>query len=835
MRLTFLGGANEVGASCTLLEVAGKRILVDAGIRMVRSGSNLPELERLQEGDPIDAVLLTHAHTDHIGALPLVHLAFPRAPIITAAPSKALARVLLQDSLRIMEDAWEREGEVPLYPPHAVDGMLARMATVEPGQPTGIDDGSMVATYLPSGHILGACSITLETPEGTVLFAGDYSLDRQQTIEGMTMPPAGPDLMVTESTYGNRLHADRRKEEQRLVETVARVVAGGGKVLIPSFALGRAQEVILLLLEARRRGHIPDFPVYVDGLVRTMCSVYSQFPEFLTPSLRRRVKEQGCPFFSEGGAIPATRVTREKIPRGRPCAIVASSGMLSGGASRYYAEELCSDPKNAILLTGYQDEESPGHHLLELAAEVEEKGEGLLRIDGQTRRVLCQVGKVGLSAHADARQMLNVVCRVKPRHVVLVHGDDQARQALATTFPESMQVHLPVNGEQLDLKLRRWQRATADRVVFAGMAESDQPVDLAALRARLVERDGPDRRYTASELAAAWHGQSTPARAEAMTAALARATDLFRPDRHRPFLFSAVTTRGERRPARLSRPMDSSGQSILRRARELFKDQPGYRKAGARPDAQVVTLHFDFPDAAAERCRELMAQLARESGWQVELSPKVNQKALTEVARQFLPLCWDILKVRIFPGEPRVQARVRPVMEVPEEELEMARKRFVDLTGKVLEIEVAEEPEDPQMLFDENGRMEQNAAFRRIKKAYGERGVAVLRCSLKTGAEPFIELGFISPQVSERHLDLLAELSRETGWKIQFRCEANQQAIAARARQLMPLEWQVAGEPSFFREEAMICFRTSLAPRRDEVLKVSEQLERETGYQLTLA
>ena len=169
MRLHFLGGANEVGASCLLLEVAGQRLLVDAGIRMQkRDGSQLPDLSRLQEGGPLDAVLLTHAHTDHIGALPMVHLGYPRVPIFTTEPTKALSRVLLQDSLRLMESRWEQEEEIPLYPPHAVEGMLARMSLVSPGQPVQVAE-SIVATYVPSGHILGACSITLDTPEGVIL------------------------------------------------------------------------------------------------------------------------------------------------------------------------------------------------------------------------------------------------------------------------------------------------------------------------------------------------------------------------------------------------------------------------------------------------------------------------------------------------------------------------------------------------------------------------------------------------------------------------------------------------------------------------------------------
>ena len=275
MKIHFLGGANEVGASCSLLEVDGKKILVDAGIRMGSGASSpLPDLERLQELGPPDLILVTHAHADHIGSLPLVHLAYPTVPVVTTAPTKALMSILLGDALKIMNLRWEREEDIPLYPPHAVEGLLSRIQTVGIGEDVPLCRGEVRATFTPSGHVLGACSVALDTAEGMVLFAGDYSVDPQRTVDSMTIPKLRADVVITESTYGDRLHADRSREEKRLVETVKRVVSGGGKVLVPAFALGRAQEVLLILLEAKRRGELGDVPVYADGLVRRICMAY---------------------------------------------------------------------------------------------------------------------------------------------------------------------------------------------------------------------------------------------------------------------------------------------------------------------------------------------------------------------------------------------------------------------------------------------------------------------------------------------------------------------------------------------------------------------------------
>ena len=835
MRFHFLGGASEVGASCTVLEVAGKRLLIDAGVRMraQRAGSALPELDRLQELGAPDAILLTHAHTDHIGALPIVYLGYPQVPIYTTAPSQALTKVLLQDSLRIMESRWEQEEEIPLYPPHAVEGMLGRIQTVPVGQAVPVCD-NITATYIPSGHILGACSITLETPEGTLLFAGDYSLDRQQTVEGMTIPKIRPDLVVTESTYGNRLHSNRRQEEERLVQAVADVVAGGGKALIPAFALGRAQEAILLLLAAQRRGHIPRFPVYVDGMVKTVCQVYTRFPEFLAPALRRQVETSGTPFFFPGGAEAVTRKDRERIARGQPCAIIASSGMLTGGPSRFYAEQLVDNPKNAIFMTGYQDEESPGHHLLQLAHDVETKGEGLLRLDGVARRVVCRVGRYGLSAHADAPQMLSVLTRLNPRHVILVHGDDQAREGLAQTLPSQMKAYRPDNRQTLEFAPFRNVRSGMSRAVYGGLAVPAPALDLEQLRQRLLAKHGSGRRYTVRELAEAWYGHPSPEQSESVAEALRTARE-FTPDPHRPFLFTArgggTKTSAPKAP---SQQRDLSDLALAERAAaRLFEKFPDFEKCGSRPEQRTLVLHFDFPEKAYRSYQETLAELARETGWAVEVSPKGNHQAVQRAAREALPLTWDIAKVSIFQQEPRVRVHTRPGPEPLEEVRAAAQERFLEETGKHLDLELLEPPPPPQTLFDERGRMEQNAAYQRIRTALGEHGVALLSFSRK-GEPPYLELGLISPMVAARQADLIARLSAELGWELRLREGANQQAIVTRARQLLPLVWRPRSEPAFHAQDRCVRFTALTPPDPEQLEHLSSQLEAETGFRLAL-
>ena len=297
-----------------------------------------------------------------------IHFIFPTVPLYTNEATLALMRIMLADSIKIMQLRWMQEAEIPLYPEHAVTSMLARVEVVKPGEVFDLCAGELQAMFLLSGHVLGACSLTLDTAEGRVFFTGDYSVDAQRTVDSIVVPAVRPHVVVTEATYGNRLHANRKAEETRLAEAVARVVGEGGKVLIPAFALGRAQEVLLILLREQRAGRIARFPVFVDGMVRNVCQIYSLFPDFLGDRLRKQVEREGNPFFHEGSAARAVaQGERESVTLGEPCCIVSSSGMLMGGPSQFYAAELAGDPKNAIFITGYQDEESPGGKVLALA------------------------------------------------------------------------------------------------------------------------------------------------------------------------------------------------------------------------------------------------------------------------------------------------------------------------------------------------------------------------------------------------------------------------------------------------------------------------------------
>lgn len=509
MQVIFVGGASGVGASCVAIEIAGQWIVVDAGVRVDRKSDPLPDLALL-EGKDVRAIFVTHAHADHIGALPLVHQAFPTAPIFASRATGLLMEVMLADALRIMSRRAAEEMEIPLYPPELVGSMLGQVRPLPVGETLTLSQLPGISIHASrAGHIAGAVSFAFTSSDGSLVVSGDLSSTPQRTVQGAVPPPVQPcDLLVLESTYGARLHPNRQGEEQRLAQAVAESLARGGHTLIPCFGLGRGQEILLVLQAAQEKGQIPDFPIYVDGLVRRVCQTYMQLPEALPPTLQRQVRKGYQPFLGRNVTFVTDERHRERILAGPPACILSSSGMLTGGPSVWYAQRLAGQEQAAILITGYQDEEAPGRRLLDLA----ERKNSTLDLNGTTIAVRCHVAKYSLSAHADGGELAAYAAALKPRKVALVHGDEEAREALRRLLVET-EVLLPANGETFTPHTKSVRPRRSAEPVQALVAP---PIGMGAGR-ELTWAEIPElweaisavptlRIVTARELALAWYG-----------------------------------------------------------------------------------------------------------------------------------------------------------------------------------------------------------------------------------------------------------------------------------------------------------------------------------------
>jgi len=831
MNITFLGGADEVGASGILVETGGRRVLVDCGIRpspKAHAGlapDQLPNLSQIESGSgKLDAILVTHAHTDHTGALELVVERFPDIPVYATRPTLVLTRVLHQDARRIMQTRLDEEGELPLFDDLAVQRLMEAIVPVPFRSRTPLAD-TLAMTFFPAGHIAGAAMIGLESEEGRLLISGDLSISSQRSVDGAKPPAFFPDALILESTYGGRLHANRAVQERKLVETVAEVTAQGGKVLIPAFALGRAQEILLILDEYQRRGELPGIPIWADGMVRAICQAYASFGEALPLPLQERKSQ----FFNERIRPVASSDQRNAILwEPGPAVIVASSGMLAGGPSLTYARALASSPQHAILLTGYQDEESPGRRLQELG----ERGAGAIRLGPSKVDVQCRLATYALSAHADEGQLISLAETLGPEHIFLVHGDETARASLGKSLEERGRiVHLPQAGSSVQLTFDQPAR-------FHKPDRADDP------RARQEELARQRRQQMQAFAGAA--GQwlsiktdpSTPVRCLALEGD--RLWVEIAPGLEQPvYPEEVLAVLGEAPPADLAslRP-PSAGPTLMEPNQALavanahFPAQARLRKCGYRLAEQTLVLTFDFPEAAQARYAGSIAALGEITGWQVEVTPEANQNALNALARQVLPADWQIVKG---PAIHRDQKRVAVTgvgegFGVPE--ALAACEAFFAASGWELSITQVSRSTAPLIsAIPAGSRMEVNAAYAHIRAAL--EGSTLYRTSLK-GEE--IMLSFISRQVGYRYQDQIAALAQETGWPLSINSQPNQGAILEAARLLLAeAGLSILKGPSIYPEKAEVSVTLAASPEAEVMQGLAEAFMAQTGFGLLFA
>ena len=837
MQVVFLGGASGVGASCLAVEIGKEWILVDAGVRVDRAADRLPDLALLED-KALAAIFVTHAHADHIGALPLVHQRFPSTPIYTSQATIRLIEVMLADALKVMSRRATEEFEIPLYDEALVAATLRRMRPLAMGSVMAVPELPGVTIHTSrAGHVAGAMMLGFDAPLGRLVISGDVSVAPQRTVLGAALPSLRhPDLLVLESTYGTRLHPNRQVEEQRLALAVAEGVARG-HVLIPAFALGRAQEIILILRAAQRDGLIPAFDIWIDGLVRRVCAAYSTIPEALRPGLAKQIRDRGRVFFGKNVQPVETPAQRTTLLDGAPCCIISSSGMLTGGPSAWYARRLAERPEASILITGYQDEEAPGRKLLNLA----ERGEGALDLEGAAVTVRCRVAQYSLSAHADGAELAGVVRGLAPRAVALVHGDADARTALAARLREHAEVYLPRDGQTLAVRARgRAERGRHEPIPLAappvGLG-SGMALDAAGLQQlwSALQGDHAAPTVTTRELARAWWGQQAgPGEEAAIEQALAAPQRFFTPLSGVPGLYrvrpGGAAAGGQGATVRLDQmSIQASISRHLHEASDLYH-------RGVDPNSGAVTLKFHFPAVARRRYADALARIAAETGVEVKLDPQPHQGVLADAALAALP---PGLQPTRSPAIHHAEQLVRVHCEgepVEARALERAATQFETQTGWRLDVAMPGQPAIAGSEVWEPVAAPQWLEYNEARSVAGDILGPSSGC-YKIGADQAngtLILRFHFPDAARReYAKELADIAHYTGWRVTLHAEPHQGALQAQARAALPPSARVIGTPAIQHLQRTVVVRCE-GVTADDVEAAQAEFAATTGWHLVV-
>lgn len=417
MEFTFHGGAGEVGRSCIEVD---NRFLFDAGLKITEDGSEYP---LMGDCDHIKAVFLSHAHLDHSGALPLFNKKGLRCGVFCNGMTRDTCKILLKDSYHI--DLIHKQ--VPIYTKENLASIISFMEHTRFGKTYEVDGAKFSFHY--AGHIPGAASIVLEIDGRKILYTGDFNTIDTNFMGGAKYDFEDIDVMISEATYGDRDHPERKKEEKDFVDQIKKTLASGGSVLIPAFAVGRAQEVFELLNK-----HNINVPIYLDGMAKQVSKLYRRKPEYIT-QYDRYVKS-----LSKVKLVKNWK-ERQEIAR-KQCIIITTSGMMDGGPVIDYLGYFYHNEKNSILLTGYQAEGSNGRFLLE---------EGKVFIDGNRVNVKAFVKKYDFSAHAGRKELVDLINKVNPRVLILQHGDVEPLESLEKEFKSKCKVIVPKLGETIDI------------------------------------------------------------------------------------------------------------------------------------------------------------------------------------------------------------------------------------------------------------------------------------------------------------------------------------------------------------------------------------------------
>ena len=448
MRFRNLTRRREIGANCYLLESGDQRVVLDSGMHPKLAGfPATPDFGPLPH-DSANAIFITHAHHDHIGSMPVLQRQQNNAPVIMTEVTGELASAMLHNSVNVMTKQREESSihEYPLFTHRELDDCGRQWSYREIDKPFEVPDTNWEATMFDAGHILGSTGIMIREGSNTLFYSGDVNFEHQTICRAADFPTSGIDVLVMETTRGTYERQEsysRKGEKERLASVIRDTYAAGGAVLIPVFALGKTQEVMLMLHELLEEGLIPECPLLMGGLSTKVTVLYDHYAS------RSRRSYPGFRILDDIKMLTPRRKGRQEIVANARSIYALSSGMMTEHTvSNQFAFKFLDNPRNAICFVGYTDPDSPGYKI-----RTAKEGDMIkLARDLPAVQLRARIETFDLSAHATREQIADYVEKVRPKKLLLVHGEEPSQMWFVNRFKDSIpdtevirpEMHMPI-------------------------------------------------------------------------------------------------------------------------------------------------------------------------------------------------------------------------------------------------------------------------------------------------------------------------------------------------------------------------------------------------------
>jgi uncharacterized protein len=455
IRITPLGAGREVGRSCFLLQTPESKVMLDCGINVASTDNQFPYLEAPEFNiQDLDAVIITHPHIDHVGLVPYLYKMGYRGPVYCTAPTRDIGALLCLDAIGVSE----KEGNGATYNSSDVKEFVKHTVCLDYEEVTDITPDIRITLY-DAGHNLGSAMAHIHIGNGlhNFLYTGDFNYETSNLLAAAATKFPRLESVMLESTYGSKRapQTTRKEAEDHLVKVITDTMKRKGKVLMPVLGVGRSQEIMVILDKLVREKKIPKVPVYLQGMVWDVTAIHTAYPDFFNAKMRKQIfQEDYNPFMSEiFSKVSGRKEMKEVIEGAGPYIIMATSGMLTGGASVTYFRELADNPKNSIVLTSYQGPGSIGRRL-----EDGERDIGFM--EGQKQdivKVLAEVHTIkGFSGHSGYNQIYDWVQNLDPRpkKAIIIHGESRIALELASAIYQNFRMETLAPKDLETIRLR---------------------------------------------------------------------------------------------------------------------------------------------------------------------------------------------------------------------------------------------------------------------------------------------------------------------------------------------------------------------------------------------